>query len=81
MCRVKATAYIQANSTDCCWDARYTSVSCPTNYAYTISGTNAGGVVVTIDRSAVVLPEPEGSGTDTTADTSAGTTADTAAGS
>lgn len=58
-----------------------TSVSCPTNYAYTISGTNAGGVVVTIDRSAVVLPEPEGSGTDTTADTSTGTTADTAAGS
>lgn len=29
------------------------SISCPTNYNYTVSGTNEGGVVVTIDRSVV----------------------------
>ena len=30
-----------------------TGISCPTNYNYTLSGTNEGGVVVTIDRSVV----------------------------
>ncbi len=58
-----------------------TSVSCPTNYAYTITGTNDGGVVVTIDRSAALdntssssadtTPSPSESSTDTTSDTTA----------
>lgn len=30
------------------------AISCPTNYAYTLSGTNKGGVVVTIDRTTAV---------------------------
>lgn len=30
------------------------TISCPTNYAYTLSGTNKGGVVVTIDRTTAV---------------------------
>ncbi len=51
------------------------TVRYPTNYAYTISGTNEGGVVITVDRSQAINPE-----TDTQADTSASTdTADTAA--
>lgn len=39
------------------------TISCPTNYNYTISGTNEGGVVVTIDRSVVSNQptQPEGS--------------------
>jgi D-alanyl-D-alanine carboxypeptidase len=55
-----------------------TSISCPTNYAYTISGTNAGGVVVTVDRSSVLVSQPEESGTDASTDTSVESTADTA---
>lgn len=35
------------------------SVKYPTNYAYTISGTNAGGVVITVDRSAALNPEAD----------------------
>jgi D-alanyl-D-alanine carboxypeptidase len=46
------------------------TVKHPTNYAYTVSGTNEGGVVVTVDRSRVLNPE-----SDSTADTSAGTEA------
>ncbi len=46
------------------------TVKHPTNYAYTVSGTNEGGVVVTVDRSRALTPE---------ADTTADTTADTAA--
>ena len=45
-----------------------TTVKHPTNYPYTVSGTNEGGVVITVNRSAVSqLPE------DTAADTAAGT--------
>lgn len=44
------------------------SVKVPTNYSYTLSGTNDGGVVVTIDRS------PAPAEADTTADTVADTT-------
>lgn len=44
------------------------TVKHPTNYAYTISGTNEGGVVVTVDRSQALTPEP-----DTTAVTAADT--------
>lgn len=43
------------------------TVKYPTNFGYTISGTNDGGVVVTVDRSAT--------STETTADTTTGTTA------
>lgn len=43
------------------------TVKYPTNFAYTISGTNDGGVVVTVDRSV--------SAAETTADTTADTTA------
>ena len=46
------------------------TVKHPTNYAYTISGTNEGGVVITVDRSQTLTPEP-----DTTADTVADTVA------
>lgn len=46
-----------------------TTVSCPTNYAYTISGTNTGGVVVVIDRTSIPAP----GGADTSADTTAAT--------
>ena len=42
------------------------TVKYPTNYAYTISGTNDGGVVVTVDRTKTASPE-----TETTADTAA----------
>ena len=35
------------------------TVKYPTNYAYTVSGTNEGGVVVTVDRSAVQNPDSE----------------------
>lgn len=42
------------------------TVKHPTNYAYTISGTNDGGVVVTVDRTKTAVPE-----TETTADTAA----------
>ena len=41
------------------------TVKHPTNYAYTVSGTNEGGVVITVDRSATLNP-------DTPADSSAG---------
>ncbi len=44
------------------------TVKHPTNYAYTVSGTNEGGVVITVDRSRVLNPE-----SDSAADTSAGT--------
>ncbi len=37
-------------------------VKYPTNYAYTISGTNEGGVVVTIDRSQAIDPTETGTG-------------------
>ena len=47
------------------------TVKHPTNYAYTISGTNEGGVVVTVDRSRALTSQP---------DTTAGTTVDTTAG-
>ncbi len=43
------------------------TVKYPTNYAYTISGTNEGGVVITVDRSKALNPTESG----TTADTSA----------
>lgn len=33
------------------------TVKHPTNYAYTLSGTNAGGVVITVDRSRALSPE------------------------
>ena len=33
------------------------TVKHPTNYAYTVSGTNDGGVVVTVDRSKALEPE------------------------
>ena len=45
------------------------TVKHPTNYAYTVSGTNDGGVVVTVDRSKTLEPETE---SDTPADTAAG---------
>ena len=45
------------------------TVKHPTNYAYTVSGTNDGGVVVTVDRSKTLEPETEA---DTPADTAAG---------
>ena len=35
------------------------TVKHPTNYAYTVSGTNDGGVVVTVDRSKTLEPETE----------------------
>ena len=35
------------------------TVKYPTNYAYTVSGTNDGGVVVTVDRSKTLEPETE----------------------
>ncbi len=38
------------------------TVSYPTNYAYSISGTNEGGVVVTVDRSAPIQPTESGTG-------------------
>ena len=47
-----------------------TKVEVPTNYAYTVSGTNDGGVVVTVNRSKAAAPA------ETTADTTATTTAD-----
>ena len=43
------------------------TVKHPTNYAYTVSGTNDGGVVVTVDRSKALEPE-----TEPTSDTAAG---------
>ena len=46
------------------------TVKHPTNYAYTVSGTNEGGVVVTVDRSRVLNPESDSS-VDTSADTGA----------
>ena len=42
------------------------TVKHPTNYAYTVSGTNDGGVVITVDRSKALEPETE-SGSDTAA--------------
>lgn len=42
------------------------TVQHPTNYAYTVSGTNEGGVVITISRSQAIRPE-ESTGTGTTA--------------
>ena len=46
------------------------TVKHPTNYAYTVSGTNDGGVVVTVDRSKALEPE-----SDTTENTQANTAA------
>ena len=43
------------------------TVKHPTNYSYDITGTNEGGVVVTVDRSQALEPE-----TDTSADSAAG---------
>ena len=45
------------------------TVKHPTNYGYTVSGTNDGGVVITVDRSKALEPETEA---DTPADTAAG---------
>ena len=45
------------------------TVKHPTNYAYTVSGTNEGGVVVTVDRSKALEPEAE---TANASDTAAG---------
>ena len=39
------------------------TLSVPKNYAYDVSGTNCGSVVVTIDRSAAVKPQTEPTGT------------------
>ena len=47
-----------------------TKVEVPTNYAYTVSGTNDGGVVVTVNRSKAAAPA------ETEADTTATTPAD-----
>lgn len=47
------------------------TVKHPTNYAYTVSGTNDGGVVITVDRSKAQEPETDAE-TDTAADTLAG---------
>jgi hypothetical protein len=44
------------------------TVKHPTNYAYTVSGTNDGGVVVTVDRSKALEPETD---TEAASDTSA----------
>lgn len=49
-----------------------TQISCPTNYVYTVSGTNKGGVIVTVDRSQLVDPN---AATGTSAD-GTGTTAE-----
>ncbi len=43
------------------------TVKCPTGYAYTLSGTNEGGVVLTIDRSQTVNTESESVNSETTA--------------
>lgn len=58
-----------------------TEIDVPTNYAYTVSGTNDGFVVVTVDRSSILYPvqEPDGSTTDTTPDTTVDTTNSTTA--
>lgn len=63
------------------------AISCPTNYAYAISGTNKGGVVITIDRTTAV-DQPVSAGdesssdslpvTDPTAETDPETAPDTA---
>ena len=45
------------------------TVKHPTNYAYTLSGTNDGGVVITVDRSKALEPETE---SDTPAESAAG---------
>ena len=44
------------------------TVSYPTNYAYSFSGTNEGGVVVTVDCSAPIQPTEGDTGADTSAD-------------
>jgi hypothetical protein len=38
------------------------TVKHPTNYRYEVSGTNGGGVVVTVDRSQALRPEDSTSG-------------------
>lgn len=43
------------------------AISCPTNYAYTLSGTNKGGVVVTIDR-ATAVDQPISTGGESSSD-------------
>ncbi len=49
------------------------TVKHPTNYAYTVSGTNEGGVVVTVDRSEALEPETDAEPeADTAASTNAG---------
>lgn len=63
------------------------AISCPSNYAYTLSGTNKGGVVVTIDRTTAV-DQPISTGgesssdslpvVDTTPETGSETTPETA---
>ncbi|MCQ2430661.1 MAG: D-alanyl-D-alanine carboxypeptidase family protein [Clostridia bacterium] len=46
------------------WNAANGSVYVPKNYAYEVSGTNMGGVVVTIDRSTLLQPTEEPTGTE-----------------
>lgn len=48
-----------------------TSVKVPTNYAYTVSGTNEGGVVITVNRSQPASPSESESDTGTSAGTTA----------
>ncbi len=52
-----------------------TAVKCPTNFAYTVSGTNEGGVVITVNLSEKAAPAESESdtavSTETVADTSA----------
>ena len=45
------------------------TVKYPTNYAYTVSGTNEGGVVVTIDRSTSQKADADKENDDTSEDT------------
>ena len=43
------------------------TVKAPSNYNYVLSGTNEGGVVITVDRSKAIQPETETSGEATNA--------------
>ncbi len=55
------------------------TVKHPTNYAYTVSGTNEGGVVITVDRSKALRPD-DSTAPETDAPAEADTSAETAAG-
>ncbi len=48
------------------------SIKCPVNFAYTLSGTNEGGAVLTVNRSEVL--SPEGESTDTEGESTADST-------